>query len=157
MYDALVLLCTGLAVLGLAELLSRAPARLAAFVFVAVSLGVVANWLILGFGTPFLFAKVLSVGFGAVVVIWLAHGWTGSKTAWGTLGPYRYVGNQYPGGCRSTAMQMEAMQTKGTQVNAFRPTRARPARLAGTSLHPNPKGFPAEFASHWLLEKLHNE
>lgn len=49
---------------------------------------------------------------------------------------------------------METTQLKETRVSALRPTRARPARLAGTSLHPDPQSFHAEFANHWLLEEL---
>lgn len=39
-------------------------------------------------------------------------------------------------------------------MSTLGPTRARPARLTGTSLHPNPQGFHAEFATHWLLDEL---
>lgn len=69
----------------LSEVTARLPSAVAVFVGPLVAGAIATGWLIQGVGTGFLFAKLLSVGFGASMVVWFCSRWPGggSRTlAW---------------------------------------------------------------------------
>lgn len=60
----------------------RVKPIVAAVLFPAISVAVSVAWAVQGVGTPFLFAKVISVGLAASMIIWLAQEWRGSTSTW---------------------------------------------------------------------------
>lgn len=71
------------AIWGGVELAGRIKPMVAAVAFPAIAVVVSVAWAVQGVGTPFLFAKVISVGLSASLIVWLAQAWRGSKSTWG--------------------------------------------------------------------------